>query len=112
MGFWNTVAKAARMDSERAANYIARGSKNALKLVGKAEAATDKAVAAGFSKAVADRGLFVHNASIRARQMQLARRNAIGAVGVGVLGSQGKRRSSYRPSRPMTQAPPGTGRYA
>jgi len=110
--FMRGVGKAMRMDSTRAAKYLEGTSKNATKLLDKGAEAARTAKAVGNAKAIADEALFARNASIRARQMQLGARYGAGAVGLGVLGSQGKNRSSYRPPRPMTQAPSGSGRYA
>lgn len=90
--FMKTVGKALRMDADSALSYVSGSSKNAQKLRRKAGYDTAKAV--------------------KARQKQLGIRYGATAAGLGALGSQGKNRSSYRPPRPMTQAPPGTGRYA
>jgi hypothetical protein len=106
--FMRGAAKAMRMDSSRAASYLGKGSKNATRLMDRAATASANAIAAGRTGAQ----YAPHNMAIRARQMQLGTRYAAGAVGVGVLGSQGKNRSSYRPPRPMTQAPSGSGRFA
>ncbi len=102
------AAKAMRMDSTRAAAYLGKGSKNATRLTNKATQAAADAAAAGKTGPQHS----AHNLAIRARQRQIGTRYAAGAVGAGVLGSQGKNRSSYRPPRPMTQAPSGSGRFA
>ncbi len=107
-GFLRGAAKAMRMDSSRAATYLAGGSKNAARITNKA---TTRAAAAA-SMGITGPGASPHNMAIRMRQAQIGRRYAAGAVGAGVLGSQGNNRSSYRPPRPMTQAPSGTGRFA
>jgi hypothetical protein len=90
--FMKTVGKALRMDSDSALSYVSGPSKNAKRLRKKA----------GYDTA----------AAVKARQRQLGARYGATAVGLGVLGSQGKNRSSYRPQRPTTQAPSGSGRYA
>lgn len=107
-GFLRGAAKAMRMDSSRAATYLAGGSKNATRIMDKAATRSAQAVAMG----VTGPGATPHNMAIRMRQAQIGRRYAAGAVGMGVLGSQGNNRSSYRPPRPMTQAPSGSGRFA
>ena len=102
------VGKAMRMDSTRAAKYLEGTSKNAAKINAKAADAATVFASAGIT---GDK-VAAHNLAIRSRQRQLGMRYGAGAVGLGVLGSQGKNRSSYRPPRPMTQAPSGSGRYA
>jgi len=106
--FMRGAAKAMRMDSTRAATYLGRGSKNATKLMDAAGLQATAAAAAGKTGP----NYAQHNIAIRMRQKQLGMRYGAGAVGVGVVGSQGKNRSSYRPPRPMTQAPSGSGRFA
>lgn len=102
------TAKVLGMDSARAANYLGKGSKNAMRLNQKAVARVAKARSLGVTSAT----LTNHNMAIRMRQAQLGMGYGGAAVGVGVIGSQAKNRSSYNPARPMTQAPSGTGRYA
>lgn len=106
--FMQTVAKALRMDSSRAATYLGKGSKNAARINAKAaEAATEAARLGMTGDKVA-----AHNIAIRKRQMQLGMRYGMTGAGVAALGTQGKNRSSYRPPRPMTQTPGGSGRFA
>ena len=92
MAVMGTIASALRLDSARATRYVGGTKKNAVKLLNKAGG--DMAQAA------------------KMRQNQIALRYGATALGVGVLGSQGKNRSSYRPARPMTGTPPGTGRFS
>jgi hypothetical protein len=106
--FMRGVGKAMGMGSDRAATYLTKGSKNASKINAKAASAASVLASAGIT---GDK-VAAHNLAIRARQRQLGARYGATAVGLGVLGSQGKNRSSYRPQRPMTQAPSGSGRYA
>ena len=102
------TAKVLGMDSARAANYLGKGSKNAMRLNQKAAARVAKARSLGATGA----GITNHNMAIRMRQTQLGIGYGGAALGIGAVGSQSKNRSSYNPARPMTQAPSGTGRYA
>lgn len=106
------LGRAMGFGSQRAANYLSRGSKNAAKINARAATVSQAARAAGqtgpqFSP---------HNIAIRARQQQLAIRGGVGGVGgVGMMGFAGRNRSgsSYDPQvAPMTSTPPGSGRFA
>ena len=91
MGYLNTIGKALRMDSGRAASYLKSGAKNAEKL--RARGAT-----VGLD----------HNQMIRMRQSQLGQRALLGAGAVGGLGMASRRKPE--PMNPQPTAK-GSGRY-
>lgn len=105
---FKALGRAMGMGSERAAEYLAKGSKNATKLMTRAAEAEAKYAAKGLTGPQ----YAAHNMAIRARQTQIGLRYGAVGAGVAALGNQSKNRSSYRPTRPMTQAPAGSGRYA
>lgn len=86
------AAQILRMDAASAMDYVTGTSRGAKKLMKRA--GHDAALAAKY------------------RQRNLGIRYGAGALGLGVLGSQPKNRSSYRPPRPNTQTARGSGRYA
>lgn len=94
MGALNTIGKALRMDSGRAASYLKSGAKNAQKINAKA---LQDAGAAG-----------AHNAAIRSRQKQLGVRVGMGMGAVGGLGMASRRKPE--PMNPQPTAK-GSGRY-
>lgn len=106
--FLKGAARKMGMGSQRAADYLQGGSKNAMRIADKANERVAQATAMGRTGP----GINPHDVAIRMRQMQIGRRYAAGAVGLGVLGSQGNNRSSYRPPRPNTQMGQGSGRFA
>lgn len=87
----NTIGKALRMDSGRAASYLKSGAKNAQKLQA-------KGAAKGFD----------HNQMIRMRQSQLGQRALLGAGAVGGVGMASRRKPE--PMNPQPTAK-GSGRY-
>lgn len=91
MGYKNTIGKALRMDSGRAASYLKSGAKNAEKLRAKG----------------ANMG-FDHNQIIRMRQTQLGLRAGAGMGAVGGLGMASRRKPE--PMNPQPTAK-GSGRY-
>lgn len=105
------LGRAMGFGSQRAANYLSRGSKNAEKINARAATRAQEARDAGLRGPQFSR----HNIAIRARQQQLAIRGGIGIGGVGIMGFAGRNRSgsSYDPQvTPMTSTPPGSGRFA
>ena len=88
------VGKALLMDSERAANYLAKGGRGSAKHIAKGNKAAAAVVAAGGTPA-AD---LAHNIAIRSRQMNQGYKRA--AIGAGAyIGTKSRRGNSYKPPR-------------
>lgn len=94
MGIRGAIGKALFMDSERAANYLARGGRGSAKHMAKGAKAAEAVIAAGGTPAVD----LAHNVAIRSRQMN----QGVKRLGVGLAGSyamKSRRGNSYKPPR-------------